>query len=125
MHTDYAAPRDGLRILVETASEYEGVRALRAFDPAANEPYDPGHRWGRILAYSWSIDPELTLFSSVAYMAGVYAESQRLERRRPTWDAIVDQLPAAIDPRRYPEVVIEDLDRFIRGQVPHLYGAVI
>jgi len=125
METDYAAPRDGLRILVETASEYEGIRAARLFDPAVGEPFDPGHRWGRILAYAWPIDPDLVLFSGVSYIAGVRAECDRLQRRPPAWDEVVDHLAVAIDPGRYPEIVVDDLGRFIRGQVPHLYGARI
>lgn len=125
MDTDYAAPRDGLRILVETASEYEGIRAARLFDPDDGEPFDPGHRWGRILAYTWPIDPDLTLFSGVSYIAGVRAECDRLQRHAPTWNDVVDHLALAIDSERYPEIVVADVDRFIRGQVPHLYGAWI
>jgi hypothetical protein len=125
METDYAAPRDGLRILVETASEYEGIRAARAFNPDAREPFDPGHRWGRILAYTWPIDPDLTLFSGVSYMAGLQAESRRLERRCPNWTTVVDHLSMAIDVKRYPELPLDQVDRFIRGQVPHLFGGGI
>lgn len=125
METDYAAPRDGLRILVETASEYEGIRAAQAFNPDAREPFDPGHRWGRILAYTWPIDPDLTLFSGVSYMAGLKAESRRLERRCPAWSTVVDHLPMAIDAKRYPDLPLDAIDRFIRGQVPHLFGGGI
>jgi hypothetical protein len=125
MDTDYAAPRDGLRILVETASEYEGIRAARLFNPDDGEPFDPGHRWGRILAYTWPIDPDLSLFSGVSYMAGLDAECSRLNRRCPAWSTVVDHLAMAIDVNRYPDLPLGDIDRFIRGQVPHLFGAAI
>ena len=125
MDTDYAAPRDGLRILVETASEHEGIRAARSFNPSGGEPFDPGHRWGRILAYTWPIDPDLTLFSGVSYMAGLQAECFHLGQRCPEWSTVVDHLSMAIDLKRYPDVRVEDIDQFIRGQVPHLFGGRI
>jgi len=125
METNYLAPPDGLRILVETASEYEGIRAARLFSPDDGEPFDPGHRWGRILAYTWPIDPDLTLFSGVSYMAGLRAECFRLERRCPAWSTVVDHLSMAVDTQRYPDIPLDQLERFIRGQVPHLYGGEI
>lgn len=125
METDYAVPRDDLRILVETASEYEGIRAARAYSPEGRDQFDPGHRWGRILAYTWRIDPDLTLFSGVSYMAGLQSECLYLERPCPTWSTVVDHLSTAIDVKRYPDLPLDKVDRFIRGQVPHLFGGGI
>lgn len=125
MDQNYSVPTSRLRILIETASEYEGVLSARSYDRGAGDVFHPGDPWGNTLCDAWQLDRLLAAFSAVAFMAGLRNECDRLEIEPPTWTTVADHIPWAVNTGLYPDVSVQELTAYLRDEVPGLFGASI